>query len=94
MQVNWKIIGVIVLVVVLCYYFFNKKENFTNQQQTFANSLVRFFNTNNYDVSYTDYLNFLINNDNTSHNLIFKDTYNKIKSQKNYLTSDFILALI
>ena len=69
------------------------QEDFTNDQQSFANSLVNYFGTY---PSYLKYLEYLNANKNTSVNLVSKSNYTEFlnKYKDGSLIPDFILKKI
>lgn len=84
----------LVIFTFLVYHFYTqctpKPENFTNDQTSFANNLLKFLRSN---PSYLDYLEWLNANKNTSQNLIVKTNFINLltQSKNNTLTLSTIL---
>jgi short subunit fatty acids transporter len=78
MMYNYIIVAVVLIVIVAIMYFsMPKRENFTTEEQEFANKLALEFQNENIP-TFTKYLLVLSDLENTNDNLISKGVYNKI----------------
>jgi hypothetical protein len=82
---------IIILIIVFLLYLSSCKEDFTNNQEQLAASLITFLYTN---PTYIEYLDFLNKNKNTSQNLVIKNNYNVFKDRlkMNLLDTKTILS--
>lgn len=95
MKDNQKFLILIILLIVFLYFLTknNKKvEKFTQNDKVLAQTLLVMFNDNQIP-TFTKYLKFLTDNNNTNDNLISKGLYNKLskKREKELLKLDDIL---
>jgi heme/copper-type cytochrome/quinol oxidase subunit 2 len=88
---NYIIVAVVFIVLVVIMYFsMQKRENFTNEQQEFANELALEFQNENIP-TFTKYLLVLSDLGNTNDNLISKGVYNKIAKMGTSVNQNDIL---
>ena len=92
--ITWiTVITVITVIFILLSTNLCNQDNFTNIQNQFAISLFNFLQKN---PTYIEYLNFLIENKNTSQNLVIKSNYTTLleQSKNNILTFNNILNMM
>jgi hypothetical protein len=82
-------IWIFIITVLLFLFFFNKREQFTPEQQQFATNLISLFR-NEQKPSFVEYLQKLNELQNVSDNLISKGVYNKLLENNNLQFEDII----
>lgn len=92
----WKILLLVLVVYCIYYYFYssNKKvEQFTAEEQTFAEKLAAFFKATG-KPTFNEYLTKIVELKNTSDNLISKGVHKKLLKKGNKITAKDVLAFM